>query len=350
MANRVSDNLMFNKGQESLVRVRDKMARNQEQALTGKAVNRVSDDPVATMRILDLKSKSDRNEQVSKNLEFAQSFLNLTDASLGELGDVLSRAKELAIQASNSSNQSEEARMGLMNEAEQIFLHVVQIGNTRLGDRYIFGGYQVDRPPFDAGGNYFGDAGNFELETDRGQRIDVNIPGIVPFFGTSEIPNTSEEIRKDSSEDKVPTVEGGLRAPASIVAENRKINPVKDKDEYAEIEKKTGVNVFHVLKSFSEGLHNNNVQQINAALDGIDEAFKQVLTARTITGARQNAVQASVSSLDFQNTNNAQLKSQVEDADTLKVYSDITRNQNLLNASLEINRKILTPSLLDFLK
>jgi flagellin-like hook-associated protein FlgL len=67
-------------------------------------------------------------------------------------------------------------------------------------------------------------------------------------------------------------------------------------------------------------------------------------------GARQSVLRLSLQSLDAAKVTNAELKSRAEDADTLQVYSDLAKNENVLKSSLEINKKLLTPSLLDFLK
>ena len=58
----------------------------------------------------------------------------------------------------------------------------------------------------------------------------------------------------------------------------------------------------------------------------------------------------SLDSLEANRVNLAEVKSAAEDADTLQVYSDLAKNENVLKASLEVNRKLLQPSLLDFLK
>jgi flagellar hook-associated protein 3 FlgL len=347
---RVPDALMYNKGQLSLDRARNTMIRNQEKALTGKMVNRPSDDPVAAMKISQLNSTMKRDETVSSNLDVAQNFLTLTDSALGELSDVLSRAKELAIQMSSTTNQTEDARLSVAQEVDQLMLRCVQIGNSRLGDRYIFGGFQTDRPPFDVDGNYFGDAGLFEVEMDRGQKIGVNVPGMIPFYGVDEVSADGQAIREQSSKDGLPTIAGTLRNPASIEAERLGIDPEDDPEEFKAIERKNGVNLFLEIKKFADGLKSDDSTLVNVAIDSLDRGFQQVIAARSMIGAKENIIRISQDSLESQKVNNADLKSQSEDADTLKIYSDLAKNENVLKSSIEINRKLLTPSLLDFLK
>jgi len=349
MANRVTDGLMYGQSQDAIGRSRLSMMKSQEQAVTGKKANRISDDPMGQARAVSLRSQGARNEQVAQNLEFGQSFLNMTDAALGELTDLISRAKQLAIQMSSSTNSARDSQESTAHEIDQLLLRAVQVGNTRLGDRYIFGGFQTTRAPFDSDGNYFGDSGQIELELDQGQRIGINVPGLAPFYGVADGGNR-EGVRQNPQYDGIPTVEGAMRAPASIEAGDKGIDPKEQPEAYAEIEKRSGVNIFSVIKSFSEGLKAGNMDQIQQSLDGLDGAFKQVIASRALVGARSNALQAGSDSLESTKVMNAQLLSNVEDADSLKVFSDMARTENTLKTALETNKKILSNSLLDFLK
>lgn len=354
MATRVTEGMLYTKGQESISRNREKMIKGQEQAVTGKAVNRPSDDPVAAMRIVGLKAQGDRAEQVSQNIEVASAVLNMTDSSLGELTDLVSRAKELAIQMGSSSNYTPDARLAVKNEVDQLMARAVQIGNSRIGDRYIFGGYQTEKPPFDLDGNYFGDGGVFEIEVDRGQRVEVNMPGLIPFLGVNEIPPEKQSLREDALRDKEATIESGIRAPAAIAA------PKDDKKEVLDASSKSsnneifdtnkGMSIFRVFKGFSDGLQSGDISAVHNAIDGLDSVFKQALAARTQIGARQNLVRSSQDSLEMAKVTNAEQASQVEDVDSIKAFSDLAKNEHALNATLETSKRLITPSLLDFLK
>lgn len=350
MASRVPDALMYNRATSSMNRSRSNLISNQEKALSGKSINRPSDGPTQTMQALRIGHQMDRDQVINTNLETANTFLNFTDATLGELTEVLSRAKELSIQMSNSTNQNEGSLDAVGKEVEQLYTRLVQIGNTRVGDRYLFGGFQTDHPPFDMEGNYFGDSGTLEIEMDRGQRIAINVAGTSPFFGLKDIPAGGDQIRQDPSKGSVPTIGGQMRDPASIEAQQLGIDAKENPEGFAAIVDKAGVNLFDVFKNFSEGLKTNDIQALHRSIEGLDKGFKQVLGARAIVGARQNLLKLSQNTLEASQGSNAELKSRVEDADTLEVYSDMAKNENALKASLEMNKKILTPSLMDFLK
>ncbi|MBS1985812.1 MAG: flagellar hook-associated protein FlgL [Bdellovibrionales bacterium] len=349
---RVPEFLMYNQSQNSMSRVRDKLITNQEQGISGKRVNRTSDDPVSAMRAIGLRTQFQRDDQVSQNMELAVSIANITDASLGELGDIIVRAKELAVQMSSSSNTTEDARSAVANEIDQLRLRAVQVGNARLGDRYVFGGYTTDRPPFDEHGNYFGDDGVAQLEIDRGQRLSLNLPGLMPFFGMHTLPQGAAADPQDGGPKSVgnPSVPGTVRSPASFVAEQNGVIQDPKNPQFQEIQRSTGANVFYVLQNFADSLRSGDLHGVQNSIDGLDTGFRQVLQSRAMMGARQNALKLSQESIEGAKESDQTMLSSAEDADVIKVYSDMTKNQNSLQAALEMNKKILTPSLIEFLK
>lgn len=350
---RVPEFLMFNKSQSAISNVREKMMKNQEQAVSGKRVNRASDDPVANMRAVGLRAQESRDDQIGQNLELAVSLVNITDSSLSELSDLLVRAKELAVQMSSTSNNNDDARAAVAKEIEQLKLRAIQIGNARLGDRYIFGGYTTTKPPFDEHGNYYGDDGVAQMEIDRGQRLSVNMPGIMPFFGITQIPEPAQPKEGEDGEappNGGPAVVGTMRSPASFLAERLGVEQTPENQVYQDLQRNSGVNIFYVLQNFSDGLKSGNIAEVQGSIDGLDASFRQVLQSRAMIGARQNALKMSQDSIEMAKESTATLISSTQDADVLKVFSDLAKNENSLKATLEMNRKILTPSLIEFLK
>lgn len=347
---RVTEGLLYDKADRSMHRTRNNMLKNQEQAISGKRINRPSDDPQGTMRAIGLKQTVRRNEQSLKNMEIANSYLSVSDSSLAEMTNVLMRAKELAVQMSSGSNQSPDALKSVQAEVDELFYQTVQIANARIGEKYVFGGYKNDQPPFDVDGNYFGDNGEIEIEVQPGQRVQFNMPGLKPFVGIDEMPIKNNDLGEDSPFDGTSSLNGEFQDPAMIMARNRGIDPIENPQAFNELKEKAGVNIFHTLKSFSNGLKAGSKQEINNALDSIDRAMSQVLSSRATIGALQNAVLTNQDLVESQQVTNQTLMSNVEDADLEQVYSDLARNESLLSATLDSNKKLLTPSLLEFLR
>jgi flagellar hook-associated protein 3 FlgL len=355
---RVTDKMVYSQANNAITRTRKNMVKAQEDATTGKRIHRPSDDPTGTVRSLDLKQQLAHNKQMQSSINTATSVLRISENALGDLSDVIARAKELAISMSNTTNQERAAFEASSREVEQLFLRALQIGNTRIGDRYVFGGYQTLRAPFDTDGNYYGDDGVMEVEINNGQRIGMNLPGNLVFFGQEKLEPQVQEIRQDPLQNSMPSIEGSMhRAPSSV----EDPNPEKGQDSAGKKPPMgapgdnmgpvgSGANVLRTLKSFTDALRNNDKLGINDALDNLDHAFEQVVTARSLVGSRSKVLELTQASLEHDEVTKLDQNSRIEDADALKVFSDLAKEEHTLNASLETSKRLITPSLLDFLK
>ncbi|MCB0391436.1 MAG: flagellar hook-associated protein FlgL, partial [Bdellovibrionales bacterium] len=181
----------------------------QNQAATQKRVTKPSDDPVAASRLLSTRIDLQGTKQYLKTLNYAQSFLNYTDQSLDDLTQNLVRLKELIIAQSNDASSNKDTRRVVATEVDQIFQQVVKIGNRKLADRFIFGGYKTTRPPFDGEGIYKGDQGEMLIGVDKQNYVAMNLPGSKVFLGeglsrdgishaTTEQPATIEEYLQET--------------------------------------------------------------------------------------------------------------------------------------------------------
>lgn len=174
---RVADKMAFNQVTHNLSKNRTDMNELQNQAATQKRINKPSDDPAASARVLANRTEERGGKQFLKNINVARSFLEFTDQSLSELSESLMRAKELAIQQANDAGTSVETRRTVASEIEQIYAQAVQIGNRKLGDRYIFGGFKTTTPPFDPSGEYAGDDGDMNLQINKDAFVAMNVSG-----------------------------------------------------------------------------------------------------------------------------------------------------------------------------
>ncbi len=359
---RVTDKMNYNQVTQNLSKNRTEMNDLQNQAATQKKINKPSDDPTASARVLAARTEERGGKQFIKNISSARSFLEYTDQSLSELSESLMRAKELAIQQASDAGASPETRRTVAMEIEQIYDQAVQVGNRKLGDRYIFGGYQTTKSPFDIKGNYHGDDGDLKIQINKDAFLAMNVPGGKVFLGEglSEdglirpkalVPRNAEELQQYKSEEQNRALQNQetegqpvpLRGPASTSRNDQVMTTVADSDS-------RGVNVLKVLKDFSIGLHTSDKHEIQAAIDNLDAAISQVVNARAQVGSRISALNAANDSLQKSIIDQKSTASQLEDADLFEVVSDINKSDSTLKATLETSGKVMNMSLLDFLK
>ncbi len=111
----------------------------QEQIATGKAINRVSDDPGQVASLLLLQRRLQEREQETRNLDLATQTLNTADAALGEATNTLIEAKTIALsQIGVGSDADTRAAESLVIDAQLTGL--VDIANTQFNGVSVFGG------------------------------------------------------------------------------------------------------------------------------------------------------------------------------------------------------------------
>lgn len=305
---------------------------------TLKKLNKPSDDPVGSAKILEMRTDKVNNDQFQSNAKYAQSFLENTDAALEDLSEILMRAKEIAIGQSSSASSTPETRLAVAEEVNQLFQRAVSTSNRRIGDRFVFGGYQNTSNPVDPDGNYLGDAGESMLEIGREVFIGMNIPGIQVF-------NTNP----DASVDKVL-----LDHRNSITPDSKENSNEQSRRLASEQANNSGdvpnVNYFDELKSLRIGLLTGDQSAIRGTLDRFDELLAKVVSTRSKIGSRVQGIQGNITTMERHNVTNAQLSSGIEDADLTQVVSDMAREESIFKSSLASSKHLIQPTLLDFLR
>ncbi len=367
---RIADKMNYEQVTSNLGRNRTEMADLQNQAALQKKVTKPSDDPLGATRILGMRTEVNGNNQYMKSISNAKAFLEYSEESLGALSDALVRAKELAINQANDASAGPKTRELVASEVTQLHSQAIQIGNRKLGDRFLFGGYRTQAAPFDQDGNYHGDNGLMEVIIDKEAKLAMNIPGNLVFLGRGlkapatgnpdpmsleSMPQTEPHLRpvhehKPQSTPDYELPPTTIRAPASE-------KPMESSEEItrkqAELERKLsdrGIDVFSVLKGFETALKTNDKPAIQESIDKIDTAIEQVVLARAELGSRVGTLNATSDSLSKGTIDAKTMSSNIEDADTFQLVSDINKAESTLKATLATSGKLIQPSLLDFIR
>ena len=359
---RIADKMAFNQVNTNLSKNRADMADLQNQAATQKRINKPSDDPLAASRVLNSRTEERGNTQFIKNINNAKSFLEFTDQSLSELTEILVRAKELAISQSNDASGNEESRLVTAAEVEQIYNQSIQIGNRKLGERFIFGGQKTQTVPFDHSGDYSGNDLDMKIQTHKDAFVAMNLPGSKVFLGRGlggdgivkaaydaprDVPSLKqyqEDIFLDQKEAEINEQQRvETRGPASE-------GSARLADKADPVTGESGINVFKTLKNLEISMRTNDKDGIQESLDTLDQAISQVVLARSEVGSRVMAINSTSESLQKAIVDNKVTASNLEDADAFQVISDINKTDSTLRATLETSGKLIQPSLLDFLR
>lgn len=134
----------------------------QNQLSTGKEISKPSDDPYKASRIIRMYADIGANEQYNDNITDASNFLDVTDTSLTQMSNLLSRVRELLVASGNAAYGSEQLK-SIQDEMNAKVDQLAQILNTNFDGKYVFGGTKVDSKPVtvvDGKIQYADDGGN----------------------------------------------------------------------------------------------------------------------------------------------------------------------------------------------
>lgn len=301
ITNSMLANNMLNNIGKNLVR----MDKFQNQLATGKKIDKPSDDPVVAARSLKLRTDVGEVEQFKRNANDAISWLNITDDSLSKMNDIMQRARELTVQGSNGTNTPGDTQK-IGAEINQLREQMIHLANSTYAGRYIFSGYQTDKPVIDTTtGNFTMDVQNFEnirYEIGVGDSININVTG------------------------------GDLLNMGAVATTGSKGALIQTFDK--------------LLLDLNSG----NNSGIASALSALDSNMDNISRIRSDVGARQNRLDLTNNRLDADIINFTKLMSENEDVDMAETIMNLQNEENVYRASLSGGAKVIQPSLVDFLR
>jgi len=111
----------------------------------------------------------------------------------------------------------------------------------------------------------------------------------------------------------------------------------------------TGSMIDHINKLIT-ALDAGNQEDAGKLLEKFDDDINNILRVRADVGARQNRLQLTNNRLENDTVNFTRLMSQNEDVDMAETIMQLQNEENVYKASLSGGAKIITPTLIDFLR
>ncbi len=183
---RISSFQMHQNAINAMLKQHETLSRTQQQVATGKKIFKPSEDPVAASRVVNLNDTLSSIEQHQSNVDAARARISLSEGVLSHVVESIHRARELAIQANNDS-QNESTRSFIAAEIEQIQDALLNLANTTdSNNEFLYSGGLSRFKPFsrnEAGGfEYNGDESHREIQISGSRRIAVDDPGSQVFL------------------------------------------------------------------------------------------------------------------------------------------------------------------------
>ncbi|MGG4264127.1 flagellar hook-associated protein FlgL [Peribacillus simplex] len=291
---RVTQSMLTNNMLRNLSGSYEKMAKLQEQVSSQKKFSKPSDNPVAAMMGMGYRTNLNQIGQYQSNISEATNWIDSTDDAISEAVSAMQRIRELTVQASNGTYEGEQLK-NVAEEIKQLKEHLITLGDTQIGGKYIFNGQDTNVKPSsvkDANGNIVYGKGDINLEVFSGISLKINTDGS-KIFGDA------------------------LAAGGSI---DQTIDALE------------------------------NGGDVSGTLEGLDETIDTFLSMQAQVGARQNRIELMTDRLKQQEVFATDILSKNEDVEIEKAIMDLTTQESVHSAALSIGARIMQPSLLDFLR
>lgn len=185
MIHRISTAGLHQQGLVGLLKRQADVAETQRQMVTGTRIERAGQDPVGFATGQRLDHALATLEQYERNASLVGHRLQLQEHALGDVGDALTRARELAVQGNNAT-LSQSDRASLAQEILALRRDLISIGNRDDGNgRTLFAGTRHAVVPFtDTAGSvgYAGDDTRNAVDVAPGQSVEDADTGSAVFL------------------------------------------------------------------------------------------------------------------------------------------------------------------------
>ena len=212
---RISTVQAFNNGINGLQSNYGNVSRTQEQISTGKKILTPADDPVASVKLLQLSQEEALNGQYNTGMTAAKNSLNTEEAMLTSVETVLTRIREIAVQAGNGTLDPTD-RASLAKEVGQREDELMNLLNSKdASGKYLFSGSMGDTQPYVRNAD-----GTYSYNGDEGQRsVQIASSTFVPISdsGKDAFENNFNANRVDTT--KVSTNTGTGRISLGLVTD-----------------------------------------------------------------------------------------------------------------------------------
>jgi len=372
------------------------MARLQEQTTTGSRINRPSDDPSCSYRLVTLNSQERSLGNYINNLSESVGTLELSSTVIQEIGSALTETKVRLTQIMGGIYH-EETRQRVAEGINDILEQVVSLANTKNMGQYLFGGSNTTSAPYLAERTngqitrvtYQGSLENRAIEVapginssvyhvgndifgsdERSDPVFLGDTGAKAGTGTSNLQgdtwltvtgsdgNYSLSIDDGLSTFNTDGTDTNLVVTDSITGKILYVDTTEINGTGVEVVSVPGTyDIFNTLVSIRDVLKNERelsdaqLKELqDNSLTALEEINGLLVQAEVSVGSKTgflDNLKESLTKLKYDVEDEATL---LQEADIAQIVIDLSRREVLYQMSLSIAGKLMSVSLLDFIR
>ncbi|MGD0657395.1 MAG: flagellin [Syntrophorhabdales bacterium] len=304
---RVADAFRYQLYQTTLSNLKTQMDQSTQEIASGKQVMVPSDNPSSYAQNLQILAEQSQNSQYKSNLDSLQALGSYYTTSVNQVGNILSSVQQLATEQA-SSTVSADSRTSAADTVNDLIQQLVTLGNTKVGDTYIFGGTKSNTTAYSANGTFVGSAQVGQVAVDTSTTVDAGISGQTIFNGT-------------------------------ISGETVTLGGVSQ----------SNIDIFGVLKQFSQDLAANNTSGIQTDMANISSCVDLTANNLAYVGTYTGNINNLLTSNSTANTTLTTDSSNLVNVDMAKAISDYSTLSTAYQAALYTMAKVESISILNYL-
>ena len=305
---KVSTSFLFDTATEHMSALQKRLATTQSQMSEGKQVLSPSDAPDKAAAIQRLNGELERQNNYISSLQVALHRYQGEETALRSANDILTRLKELSLQATNGT-QGKVERAAIATEMQALRDQLVSFGNTRDDSgNYLFSGTRVNTPAFGIAGD-----------------------GSVVYQG-------------DQTLTKIPA---GVERSVAYTRAGTDVFSRVIRDDNGQ---STAVGFFDAIDQMITGVQAGDQTAMQHSVSDLDQMQSNLSVALARTGSDQSVVQSQIDMLSETKLRVQSTLSDVQDLDYTTAVTQMNKEQLALQAAMSSFAKISGMSLFDYIR
>lgn len=278
--------------------------KSMEKLSSGLRINRAGDDAAGLAISEKMRGQIRGLDQASRNSQDGISLIQTAEGALNETHSILQRMRELAVQASNDTNVTND-RDAIQGEMNQLTSEISRIGNTtEFNTQKLLNGGQA--------GTAAGTLGlTFQIGANEGQTFRAVI---------KDMRSLNLGLSATTAGTSLAATLGAAGTVSYVAAGTGNVN---------KIDAETDV----TISGGEYALNVGSAKAAGAAVSVINTAINTVSTERAKLGAYQNRLEHTITNLNTASENLSASESRIRDVDMAKEMMNFSKNNILSQAA-----------------